>query len=98
MKVLFEKLDMVFKSEKVDETYSTYAKFINFRKESGISMNDYVLEYEHQYHRMTEHDMKLPDAVLAFKLLNGASLSQEERQLALAVGNDLKFVTMKYLH
>ena len=44
---------------------------------------------------MTEHDMKLPDAVLAFKLLDGASLSQEERQLALAVGNDLKLVTMK---
>ena len=44
-----------------------------------MSMNDYILEYEHLYHRMTEHDMKLPDAVLAFKLLDGASLSQEER-------------------
>ena len=44
---------------------------------------------------MTEHDMKLPDDVLAFKLLDGVSFSQEERQLALAVGNDLKFVTMK---
>ena len=95
MKVLFEKLDMVFESEKVDETYSTYAKFINFRKESGMSMNDYISECDHLYHRMTEHDMKLPDAVLAFKLLDGASLSQEERQLALAMGNDLKFVTMK---
>ena len=58
-------------------------------------MNDYILEYEHLYHRMTEHDMKVPDAVLAFKILDGRSLSQEERQLALAVGNDLKFVTMK---
>ena len=45
---------------------------------------------------MTEHDMKLPDAVLALKLLDGASLSQEERQLALVVGNALKFVTMKF--
>ena len=69
--------------------------FINFRKETGVSMNDYISEYEHLYHRMTEHDMKLPDAVLAFKLLDGASLSQEETQLVLAVGNDLKFVTMK---
>ena len=60
-----------------------------------MSMNDYILEYDHLYHRMTEHDMKLPDAVLAFKLLDGASLSQEERQLALAVGNDLKFLTIK---
>ncbi len=44
---------------------------------------------------MTEHEMKLPDAVLAFKLLDGANLSQKGRQLALAVGNDLKFGTMK---
>ena len=35
--------------------------------------------------------MKLPNAVLAFKLLDGESLSVADQKLALALGKDLKF-------
>ena len=39
--------------------------------------------------------MKLPDTVLAFKLLDGAGLSEQQRQMALTVASDLKFETMR---
>ena len=39
--------------------------------------------------------MKLPDIVLAFKLLDGARLTDDQRQSVLTLGNDLKFSSMK---
>ena len=49
-------------------------------KKEEISMNDYILEFEHRYYKMAEHDMKLPDTILAFKLLDGAELNEAQRQ------------------
>lgn len=58
-------------------------------------MNDYIVEFEHLYSKMHDHDMKLPDTILAFKVLDGANLRDDERKLDLAVANDLNFDTMK---
>ena len=44
---------------------------------------------------MTDFNMKLPDPVLTFKLLDGANLSDDDRKLALALSNDMKFENMK---
>ena len=43
-------------------------------------MNDYILEFEHLYYKMAEHDMKLPDTILAFKFIDGAGLNEAQRQ------------------
>ena len=47
MNILLNKLDVVFKSEKVDEAYNTYSKFITFQIHSEMTMTDYIVEYEH---------------------------------------------------
>ena len=39
--------------------------------------------------------MKLPDTILAFKLLDDAGLNEAQRELALTLGNDLTFSSMK---
>ena len=44
---------------------------------------------------MEDFGMKLPDAVLACKLLDSASLSVDDRKLALALGKDMKFSDKK---
>ena len=95
MKVLIEKLDKVFESDKINEAYLVYARFINFQKSDEMSMTDYITEFEHLYHKITNHEMPLPNTVLTFKLLDGAKLSKDERKLALTLGNNLKFETMK---
>ena len=64
-------------------------------KSPHISMNDYIIEFEHRYFKTVQYDMKLPDIVLAFKLLDGARLTDDQRQLVLTLGNDLKFSSMK---
>ena len=49
-------------------------------KKEGLSINDYIWEFEHHYCKLAEHDMKLPDTILAFKLLDGAGLNEAQRQ------------------
>ena len=40
-----------------------------------MSMTDYIIDFEHLYHKMTNQEMPLPNAVLTFKLLDDAKLS-----------------------
>ena len=94
MNILLNKLE-VFKSEKVDEAYNAYSKFITFQKHSQMTMTDYIVVYEHLYCAMVEHDMKLLDNVQAFKLLDGANLSEDDRKLVLALANDIKLQIMQ---
>ena len=49
LKLLLDKLDMMFKAEKVDDAYRAYSNFNVFVKKEGLSMNDYILEFEHIY-------------------------------------------------
>ena len=96
LKVLLDKLDTAFQAETMDDVYSAYTEFSNHKKGHNTSMNDYILEFEHLNHKILEYDMKLPDTVLAFKLLDdGAGLSEQQRQMALTVASDWKFETMR---
>ena len=95
MNTLLNKLDKVFQSETIDEAYNTYSCFINFNRHDDTDMNDYITEYEHLYKRMEDFDMKLPDAVLAFKLLDGANITEDDRKLTLALGKEMNFNDMK---
>ena len=69
--------------------------FINFSRAKNVDINEYMLEYENLYKKMEDLRMKLPDAVLVFKLLDGASLSIGNQKLELALGKEMKFSDMK---
>lgn len=47
------------------------------------------------YHKLTQYDMKLLVIVITFKMLNGSNISEDERKLALIMGNNLQFETIK---
>ena len=95
MKLLIEKLDKVLERNKINEAYLVYSIFINVHISDEISMTDYIIDFEHLYHKMTNHEIPLQNTVLTLKLLDGAKLSEDERKLALTLGNNLEFETMK---
>ena len=95
MDTLLEKLDGVFQLEEKDRAYEAYSQFDRMTKDAAVSMADYIIDFEQRYNRIKKYDMKLPDAVLAFKLLDTACLDEKNRQLALTACPDLKFSSMK---
>ena len=65
------------------------------KRHCDISLNDYTIEFENLNHLMENQNMKLPDKVLAFKLLDGATISENQPQLRLTLANDVVFNSMK---
>ena len=90
MELLIAKLDSVFQSETIDEEYEAYSKFINFSQQENSNTGHYIIEFEHLYKRMRDFEIKLPDPVLAFKLIDGSNIN-DERKLASALGKEMKY-------
>ena len=91
MTTLVGKLDKLFLKEAKEE----YHNFDSFRKSEEIIMTDYIIEFEQRYSKSRRYEMALPDAVLALKLLDKASLTIKERLLELTALVDLTFASMK---
>ena len=95
MNTLIETLDKLFLQETIDSAYDAYKNFDGFRKPGNMNIHDYIVEFDQRYQKSVKHKMTLPDAVLAFKLLDNANLSNHERQLALTACTDLSYDKMK---
>ena len=91
---LLENLGSTFKTDKIQESF-VYKDFNKFQLLEGMSINGYLLEYEHFSSRMIQFDLKLPDNILCLKLLESASISVNEKQIALTTADDLKYDSMK---
>ena len=95
MKKLLKTLDKLYLKETIDSTYEEYKSFDTFRKQEDMSMSEYIMEFDRRYERNKRYEMSLPDAVLAFKLMDNANLTKQEKQLALTACSELKYDNMK---
>ncbi|CAG2196696.1 unnamed protein product [Mytilus edulis] len=75
--------------------HEAYKNFDTFVKTENLSMSDYIIEFDKRYSKSKKYDMTLPEAVLAFKLLDNAGLSSRDKQLALTASSDVKYTSMK---
>ena len=95
MDSLIERLDSVFLKDDKDRSYEAYKSFDNYHRTEDVSISDYIIEFEKRFNALKKFNMDLPDGILAFKLLDNAGLSQQQRQLALTATTDIKFSSMK---
>ena len=95
MTTLMTKLDSLFLKEEKDRQYEAYTEFDRIARGSATSMVDYIIEFEHRYNKLCKFKMELPDAVLAFKLLDTAGLNVKDKQLALTACPSVSFVDVK---
>lgn len=52
---------------------------------NNMNMTDNILEFEHLYWKMMEHEQKLKDSALTFKLLFGTCINDDDRKLTLTL-------------
>ena len=43
-----------------------------------MTINNYIIEFEHLYRKIKNYDMGLPDGVLVYKFLNNANISEHQ--------------------
>ena len=85
---------MQYYIQEIEVAYHTYSKFSTSKRQPNMSMNDFVIQLENLNYKMDSHDMKLPEKILAFKLLDWALVSENQKQMCLTLANDITYNRM----
>jgi len=75
-------LDSKLLKDDLADSWDKFSEFEEYQRENGQSISDFLLQFE-QKNRIVQKGMKLPNEILAFKLLKQAKLMQEEHLLVL---------------
>ena len=94
VKRLLEVLDEIYLPDKVIRTVNIFQDMYDLRRESSMSIHDYICEFQQKYHRFQEVDGELPDKVLACMLLASCQLSEDKNQLVKTGLVDISFASM----
>lgn len=81
MVTLLAKLDSVFQLEEKDRACEAFSQFGHLKKDRSVSMADYIIDFEQRYNQIKKYEMTLPNAVLAFKLLDTTCLDEKTDNL-----------------
>ena len=94
MKALYEKLDSLFETDKNQAALMAYESFESYVRLSDMSVTDFLIEFDRLVAKLKDHAIVLPDAVIAYRSLKSANLSQEDERLVKATVADLKLESM----
>ena len=64
------KLDAVYLKDENTRAYVAFKEFYEFKRASGENFSEFIIKYEHLYHKLTQYKMDLPEGVQAFFLLS----------------------------
>ena len=89
------KLDAVYLKDENTCAYVAFKEFYEFKRASGENFSEFIVKYEHLYHKLTQYKMDLPEGVQAFFLLNAANMTEENEKLARTTAGKLTYSNMK---
>ena len=93
--ILLKKLDEMFLVDKNRRAFMAYQEFERFKRNSSMTISEYINEFDRKYYQFKSHGMELPDAVLAFRLLESCNISDIHFQLAMSTAGDITFENMR---
>ena len=86
------KMQLKDESSQAYEACETFEKCV---RSSGMSISDYVMKFEQLYFKATSFHMEKLDGVLAFRLLNCATLTNKQKQLVKPTVSKMDYQIMK---
>ena len=94
MTLMYEKLDTLFKEDTNQSAFIAYETFERYQRPSDMSVCDYLIEFDRLTAKLTDHSIKLPEPVLAYRALKSANLTQENERLIKATVSELTVKAM----
>ena len=88
---LLGKLDEAFLKEPERRKFMAYQDFEECVRKDGISICDFMREFDTKYFKMKAKGMVLPDEVLAFRLVKNSRLTEVQRDQVMASTKPLSF-------
>ena len=84
VKAVIMKLDSLWKEDENLEAFTAYEKFEKFQRPQSMSIQEYIVSFERLNNKLIANKTKLPEGVLAYRLLKSANITNEQEQLAKA--------------
>ncbi len=84
-----EVLDGIYMEYMQKEKYKAYKDFRDYKRDSNMSVSEFILEYDKKIRRLKEYNITLPEEVYAFEVLESASLNTEQEALTHATVPEL---------
>ena len=81
---VIKRLDSIYQEDSSHMAYRAYCRFEKFERQESMNLQAFISEFAKLYEDLRKHKMELPDAILAYRVLNSANLSSEKVDLALA--------------
>ena len=78
MKLLYKKLDSLFKMDTNQVALMTYGNFEKYIRPQNITIVDFNIEFDCMVQQLSEHQIKLSDAVLAYTALKNTNLEEDK--------------------
>ena len=97
MKKLLDELDKLYLKDNVQMLFAAIDTFERYRRPKSTSMDEYITEFTRLNGLVTEcrgNKAGYEDGILAYRLLQQASLSKEEERLVRATTSELTLVKM----
>ena len=94
LKKVIDRLDTIYREDSSHMAYRVYCRFEKFERPESMNLQAFVSEFAKLYEDLKKHKMELPDAVLAYRILNSANLSSEKVDLALATVKKFTYTEM----
>ena len=95
VKNIFTKLDRIFLQDKNWRCFNAYLSFETFRKTEKQSMDEFLSEFDLRHFKLKECGVKLPDAIVACRLIKSCNLGEMQFQLALSTVPNMTFEDMR---
>ena len=95
VKTITDRLDQIYLKDKNTQAYMNFKDFYEYRRSQGETFNQFIVEFEKLYTKITQYDMVLPSGVKAFFLLQAANFTEDNERLARATVGDLTYENMK---
>ena len=92
---LMAELDKMYLNDESSQAHEAYETFEKFVWPSGMSVSDYVIKFVQLYFKAKSFHMEILDGVLAYRLLNGANLTNEQKQFVKATVSKMDYQIMK---
>ena len=81
--ILIKFLDKHLKKDELTDIIEKFEAFENFQRAEGQSITEFIASFDFYYRKIEKLNMKLPSEILAFKLIQKANVSNEEKLLVL---------------
>ena len=95
LKQVFACLDKIYLKDSTCQAYEAYEEFERFVRPADMKISDYIIKFEQLYNKAKNHQMTVSDGAVAYRLLNSAGLSENNKQLVRATVSEMKYETMK---